>query len=119
MVGQPGEARASFKRVQGVETMPTDTETIIQISPGILGQLDNQVDTPWVVILYNCDCHGYEEVIFQVQKATGCSLEQAVWITHEAHITGRAVAYSGTLDECERVLSVLRSIKLQVEMDKA
>lgn len=99
--------------------MPTETETIIQISPGILDQLEESVDSPWVVILYNCDCHSYEEVIFQVQRATGCSLEKAVWITHEAHITGRAVAYSGTLEECERVARVLRDIKLQVETDKA
>lgn len=99
--------------------MATETETVIQISPSILDQLEGQVDSPWVVILYNCDCHSYEEVIFQVQKATGCSLEKAVWITQEAHTTGRSIAYSGTLDECERVLGILRSIKLQVEMDKA
>jgi ATP-dependent Clp protease adapter protein ClpS len=99
--------------------MPTETETTITISPGILDQLDEQVDTPWVVILYNCDCHSYEEVIFQVQRATGCTLEKAVWITHEAHVTGRAIAYSGTLEECERVARVLRDIKLQVETDKA
>jgi ATP-dependent Clp protease adapter protein ClpS len=99
--------------------MPTDTETIIQVSPGILNQLEDQVDSPWVVILYNCDCHSYEEVIFQVQKATGYSLEKAQWITHEAHINGRAVTYTGALDDCERVLNVLRSIKLQVELDKA
>ena len=39
----------------------------------------------------------YDQVVFQVQKATGCTLEKAVWITHEAHTTGRAVAYSGTV----------------------
>lgn len=99
--------------------MPVETETTIQIAPGILDQLEQSVDSPWVVILYNCDCHSYEEVIFQVQRATGCSLEKAVWITHEAHVTGRAIAYSGTLEECERVARVLRDIKLQVETDKA
>ena len=99
--------------------MPVHTETTIQIAPGILDQLDEEVDSPWVVILYNCDCHSYEEVIFQVQRATACSLEKAVWITHEAHVTGRAVAYSGTLEECERVARVLRDIQLQVETDKA
>ena len=26
-----------------------------------------------------------------------------MWVTHEAHTTGRAVAFSGTLEECERV----------------
>ena len=91
----------------------------LDLAPGILDQLDEEVDSPWVVILYNCDCHSYEEVIFQVQRATACSLEKAVWITHEAHVTGRAVAYSGTLEECERVARVLRDIQLQVETDKA
>ena len=99
--------------------MPTDTETGIQISPAILDQLDEEVDNPWIVILYNCDCHTVDEVILQVQKATGCTLDKAVWITHEAHMTGRAGAYSGTLDECERVAGILRAIQLQVETDKA
>jgi len=101
--------------------MPVETETapVIRISPGILEQLENEVDSPWVVILYNDDWHPYDQVIFQVQKATGCTLEKAVWITHEAHISGRAVCYCGELDECERVASVLRVIQLQVETDKA
>ena len=99
--------------------MPTETETTIQIAPGILDQLEESVESPWIVILYNDDWHPYDQVVFQVQKATGCSLEKAVWITHEAHITGRAVAYSGSLDECERVARVLRDIRLQVETDKA
>jgi ATP-dependent Clp protease adaptor protein ClpS len=99
--------------------MPTDTDTIIEISPGILDQLEEHVDSPWVVILYNDDWHPMEQVIFQVQKATGCTLEKAIWITTEAHHTGRAIAYSGTLDECERVAGILRDIRLQVETDRA
>jgi ATP-dependent Clp protease adaptor protein ClpS len=96
----------------------TETDTVIQISPGILDQLEEQVDRPWVVILYNCDCHTGEEVVLQLQKATGCTLEEAEWIMVEAHTTGRAVAFSGTEEECERVAGILRSIKLQVETDK-
>jgi ATP-dependent Clp protease adaptor protein ClpS len=99
--------------------MPTDTETVIQISPGILDQLEESLENPWVVILYNDDWHPYDQVVFQIQKATGCSLEKAVWITHEAHTTGRAICFTGTLEECERVATVLRAIKLQVETDKA
>ena len=82
------------------------TETIIEISPGILDQLDERVDSPWITILYNDDWHPIDQVVFQVQKATGCTLEQAEWITMEAHVTGRAVAYTGTLEECERVAAV-------------
>ena len=99
--------------------MPTVTETNIQITPSILEQLEEHVDHPWMVILYNDDWHPIDQVVFQVQKATGCSLEKAIWITQEAHVTGRAVAYSGTLEECERVAAILRAIRLQVETDKA
>jgi ATP-dependent Clp protease adaptor protein ClpS len=74
---------------------------------------------PWVVILYNDDYHGFDEVILQLQKATGCSLEDAEAIAFEAHSTGRAVAYSGTQDECEQVAGILRQIRLQVETDRA
>ena len=102
--------------------MPTVIEprpgTTIEISPGILGQLGEDTDRPWIVILYNDDYHPIDQVVFQVQKATGCSLEKATWITLEAHHTGRSVAYSGTLEECERVAAVLRDIKLQVETDR-
>lgn len=99
--------------------MPVITDPAIRISPGILDQLDERLDDPWIVILYNDDWHPYDAVVFQVQKATGCTLEKAVWITQEAHTLGRAVAFSGTLEECERVAAVLRQIKLQVETDKA
>lgn len=99
-------------------TMSIETEPNILISPGILDQLHENVDSPWIVILYNDDWHPYDQVVFQVQKATGCTLEYAIWITQEAHSTGRAVAFSGSLDECERVCAVLREIRLQVEVDK-
>ena len=73
---------------------------------------------PSMVILYNCDCHTFDDVILQLQKATACTLEDATIIADEAHIFGRAIAYSGEPDECERVANVLRSIRLQVETDR-
>jgi ATP-dependent Clp protease adaptor protein ClpS len=92
-------------------------ETIVR--PDLDARNDQSVSGPWVVILYNDDYHGFDEVILQVQKATGCSLEAAVLITEEAHVTGRAIAYKGTQEECERVAGVLRQIRLQVETDRA
>ncbi len=88
-----------------------------------LPNLDEQSEVrqagPWVVILYNDDHHPYDQVVFQVQKATGCSLEEAEWITFEAHTNGRAIAYTGSEAECERVAGILRQIRLQVEVDRA
>jgi len=72
---------------------------------------------PWIVILYNDDWHSFDDVILQLQKATGCSLERAETIANEAHSRGRAVAYEGAAEECERVAAILRRIRLQVETD--
>ena len=89
----------------------------------VLPNLDKGIDVrqggPWVVILYNDDYHAFDEVVLQVQKATGCSREEAEFITYEAHTTGRGIAFTGPEEECERVAGVLRQIRLQVETDRA
>lgn len=88
-----------------------DAEVIEQDAPPI------DIGGPWVVILYNCDCHTFDEVIAQLQKATGCSQAKAEQIAEEAHHRGRAIAHAGSEEECERVASILRAIRLQVETD--
>lgn len=77
-----------------------------------------QVDLPWNVILYNDDFHSFDEVILQVQKATGVSLERAAEITLEAHLKGRAVCFTGPLERCEHVAAILRQIELTVEIEQ-
>jgi ATP-dependent Clp protease adaptor protein ClpS len=76
-------------------------------------------DGPYMVILYNCDCHTFEQVEQQLQKATGCNQEKAEAFAMEVHTQGRSVVYSGSDEECEKVANILRSIKLQVETDKS
>lgn len=76
-------------------------------------------DLPWNVILYNDDFHSFEEVVLQVQKATGVSQERAFAVTMEAHTKGRAVCYTGPLERCEHVAAVLRQIKLTAEIDRS
>jgi ATP-dependent Clp protease adaptor protein ClpS len=98
--------------------MPVDMNPVI--SPDILDDEHYIEDTegPWVVILYNDDYHDMGEVAFQIQKATGCNLEKAIEVMLEAHTRGRAIAYTGSQDECERAANVLRAIRLQVETDR-
>jgi ATP-dependent Clp protease adapter protein ClpS len=72
---------------------------------------------PSVVILYNCDCHSFDDVIHQLQLATGCGQARAEQITEEAHRRGRAIAHTGEPADCERAAGILRSIGLQVETD--
>jgi ATP-dependent Clp protease adapter protein ClpS len=77
------------------------------------------VEGPYVVIVYNDDWHTFEQVIKQLCKATACSPEKAWEIANEIHTTGRAIAYAGSQEECERVAGILREIRLQVETDKS
>jgi ATP-dependent Clp protease adapter protein ClpS len=103
------------------------TETIER--PGALGLpgLDEiedirggaDISGPWIVILYNCECHTFDDVEMILQKATGCSLEKAQAIAMEVHTKGRAICFSGTQEECERVAKIIASIRLQVETDRA
>src|ERR1051325_6521712 len=101
-----------------LETMTQMESTVLpDLGPSRDVERVYEEDGPWVVLLYNCDCHTFDEVILQLQKATGCCLETAERIAEEAHMTGRAIAFTGPADECEKVAGILRSIKLQVETD--
>jgi len=91
----------------------------VQVDQQTVTDQEARLRRPWVVILYNDDWHGFDEVTLQIQKATGYDLERAERITYEAHSAGRAIAYEGTHEECERVAAILRRIRLQVETDTA
>ncbi len=74
---------------------------------------------PYIVILYNCECHTFDQVEEQLQKAIGCTLEKAEAFAMEVNTTGRSVVYSGSDAECEKVANILRLIRLQVETDRS
>jgi ATP-dependent Clp protease adaptor protein ClpS len=78
----------------------------------------DDVDGPYVVILYNDDIHSADEVVSQVQKATGYPIMRCIEIMFEAHSFGRSIAFTGSQEACERSANVLRQIRLQVETDK-
>jgi ATP-dependent Clp protease adaptor protein ClpS len=93
-----------------------------QIIERVLPRLDEDAEIddsgPYVVILYNDDHHSMDAVVLQLQKATGYDTERCARIMLEAHTRGRAIAYTGPQNECERIAQVLRQIRLQVETDK-
>ena len=73
---------------------------------------------PYVVILYNDDYHPMDEVVSQIQKATGYNFERCMHIMLEAHTRGRAITFTGSEESCERTAAILRQIRLQVETDR-
>jgi len=72
--------------------------------------------TPWQLILYDDDVHTFDEVINQIIKALGCSVEKAEEITLKVHNEGKALVFEGAFEECLKINSVLQEIQLITEI---
>ena len=79
---------------------------------------DSERDSGWNVILFNCDCHTFEQVEGILLKAVRCSLSQARVFSWEVHSKGSAVVYQGALERCEAVADVIGAIGLQVKVSQ-
>ena len=77
-----------------------------------------ELGNPWQVVLFNDEVHSFDEVILQLQKATGYSLDRASDLTFRVHKNGKAVVYIGSKADCERVSSVLKQIQLIALVEK-
>ena len=67
-------------------------------------------------ILFNCDCHSFDEVEAQLIKAIRCTLSRARQISMEVHTKGSSVVYRGHRERCEAVAMVLSDIGLIVKV---
>src|SRR5213079_2313910 len=72
--------------------------------------VDEAVAPPWMTILHNCECHTFEQVVKQLQKAIACSEAEGWEIAWQVHNTGKAVVKIGPEAECVRVGNILASI---------
>lgn len=72
---------------------------------------------PWNVVLLNDDKHSFHEVILQLMKATGYSLDKALAIALQAHTNGEAVCFTGARKHCQDIASVLGEIDLGVRLE--
>jgi ATP-dependent Clp protease adapter protein ClpS len=103
------------RRAAGASSAEPDVDVLVE--EDVEDEADERLDEPWKVILYNDAIHSFDEVILQLIKATGCSTGEAVRIAWKAHMTGKALAFTGTFDECFRVNGVLREIQLVTEIE--
>lgn len=94
--------------------MRTLSQTFIETETTPSVELGN----PWQVLLFNDEVHTFDEVILQIQKATGCSLERAFELTFMVHNNGKALVYVGEKDKCERVAAILNQIQLTTTVEK-
>jgi ATP-dependent Clp protease adaptor protein ClpS len=76
----------------------------------------SELAPPWLTILHNCDCHTFEEVVRQLQKAIACTEAEGWEIAWRVHNTGKAVVKIGPEAECVRVGKILGAIGLVVSV---
>ena len=58
---------------------------------------------PRKVVLHNCDCHTYEQVINALMKSLPLTYETAREYATLVDLTGAAVVYEGDVEKCELV----------------
>jgi ATP-dependent Clp protease adapter protein ClpS len=75
---------------------------------------ESAVAPPWMTVLHNCDCHTFEQVVKQLQKAIQCSEAEGWEIAWQVHNTGKAIVKVGAEGECVRVGNILAAIGLVV-----
>lgn len=95
------------------EPAPSAPETEVIVEE----ETEERLDNPWRVILYNDDIHSFDEVIYQIIKATGCSAQEAEAHAWTVHTEGKDTVFEGSFEECFRVQGVLREIQLVTEIE--
>ena len=69
------------------------------------------------VVLFNDEIHTFDEVINQIIKAIGCSLNYAEQLTLEVHSKEKAAVFEGEMLNCIQVSDVLEEIGLHTQIE--
>ena len=94
--------------------MPADT--ITHRRPDLFDETAQSSLDEYVVIVFNNEVNTWNEVILILQKATGCSADEARMETWEVHNLGKSTVHHGTQEECDRVAAIIRTIGIKVEV---
>jgi ATP-dependent Clp protease adaptor protein ClpS len=71
---------------------------------------------PLKVVLFNDDWHTFDEVIEQLIKAIQCSYATARDYAFEVHVKGKSLVFTGMIQECLKVSSILEEIALNTQI---
>lgn len=100
--------------------MPTlEAEPTIKIQDPINSNKSNSSDFySWRTIIFNCDCHSFNDAISAIQAATKCSREKAEQAAMNAHKNGSAVIYMGYREKAEMVAEVISQRGLRASVNQ-
>ena len=92
------------------------SETITKINLKTITSIKTEL--VWNVILFNCNCHTFDDVIEQLMCAIGCSSDTASHYAYVVDQFGSAKVYEGDKESCERIADILASIGLVVKVNQ-
>lgn len=72
----------------------------------------------WKVILFNCNCHSFEDVILALVTVIHCSQKKGFDIAMSVHNNGKAVVFEGHKEQCELKAETLKDAGLRVNMEQ-
>jgi ATP-dependent Clp protease adapter protein ClpS len=90
----------------------------VQVIDKPIDTINNRIGFGWKVVLYNCNCHTFNDVAFALTLATRCSLETGYNIAQKIHSEGRAIVYDGHKERAEAVCEVLKDGGLKASMEQ-
>jgi ATP-dependent Clp protease adapter protein ClpS len=96
--------------------MPVDAVT--ERRPDLLDETTPKIEGDYIVIVFNNDTNTYDEVTAILQKATGCSREEAEMETWEIDHLGRSIVHHGDRAECERAAAIIQTIGIKVAVEQ-
>ncbi len=79
----------------------------------------SSVGAGWRTILFNCDCHSFQEVAAQLVSAIGCDFQRGLALANVIHLTGSATVFWGSRPPCEAVAGKLAAIGLRVSVTES
>lgn len=70
------------------------------------------------VVLWNCNCHTFDDVAMALMLAIRCSMEKGYTLAQNVHSNGKTIVYEGHRERCEAVAEVLQGARLRVTLEQ-
>lgn len=82
-------------------------------TPTVVPQTPNDRDGEWSVVLFNCNCHTFEQVIVALREA---QIPQGSRLAMQIHQKGGGVVFRGSLNNCEVTSEILEGHGLNTDV---
>jgi ATP-dependent Clp protease adaptor protein ClpS len=84
-------------------------QPIVRPAPIPEEQTDTKRQPPYAVVLHNDDINGFDYVVGVLRKVFNYGGLKAFWLAMKAHVTGRSIVWTGSLEVAELKADQLRS----------